>query len=191
MAASQEAHDARTTGPGRQALIDAAISVVARRGLRGLTYRAVAEEAGVTHALVTHHFGSRDAFIREVFNVSTREASAAVFDEEEPLDRFAANLPRLVAEEDELLRFQFELMLEAQRRPELRETIIRIGSEIEATIEARLERLGCGDEDGSLARFVHAVVDGLLLQQIVYRRPGDTESGLEILRELLATRTDR
>ncbi|MDW6064630.1 TetR family transcriptional regulator [Streptomyces sp. FXJ1.4098] len=28
-------------------------------GLRRLTYRAVAEEAGVTHGLVVHHFGSR------------------------------------------------------------------------------------------------------------------------------------
>jgi TetR/AcrR family transcriptional regulator, regulator of biofilm formation and stress response len=188
MAASKEAHDARTTGYGRQALIDAAIAVVARKGLRGLTYRAVAEEAGVTHALVTHHFGSRDAFIQELFDISTREAAAGVFDEAEPLHRFAANLPRLVEEEDELLRFQFELMLEARRRPVLRETIARIGSEIEAAIEAQLERLGCSDEDGSLARFVHAAVDGLLLQQIVYGR-GDTESGLEILRELLATRT--
>src|SRR5438552_12981604 len=50
-------------GAGREALLDAAIRVVARRGLRHLTYRAVAAEAGVTHGLVAHHFGSRDALL--------------------------------------------------------------------------------------------------------------------------------
>jgi DNA-binding transcriptional regulator YbjK len=32
-------------GEGRRALLDAAIRVVARQGLRGLTYRAVGKEA--------------------------------------------------------------------------------------------------------------------------------------------------
>lgn len=50
-------------GTGREALLNAAVRVVARGGLRKLTYRAVAEEAGVTHGLVVHHFGSRDALI--------------------------------------------------------------------------------------------------------------------------------
>jgi AcrR family transcriptional regulator len=50
-------------GEGRTALLDAAISVVSDRGLRGLTIRSVASEAGVTHGLVRHHFGSRDALI--------------------------------------------------------------------------------------------------------------------------------
>ncbi|WP_416979825.1 TetR family transcriptional regulator [Streptomyces sp. T028] len=44
-------------GEGRDALLIAAVRVVARDGLRKLTYRAVAAEAGVTHGLVAHHFG--------------------------------------------------------------------------------------------------------------------------------------
>src|SRR5438132_3593131 len=52
-------------GEGRQALLDAAVQVVGRSGLRGLTYRAVAAEAGVTQGLVAHHFGSRDRLIHE------------------------------------------------------------------------------------------------------------------------------
>lgn len=35
-----------TYGAGREALLNAAVRVVARGGLRKLTYRAVAEEAG-------------------------------------------------------------------------------------------------------------------------------------------------
>lgn len=52
-------------GEGREALLKAAVRVVARGGLRSLTYRAVAEEAGVAHSLVVHHFGSRAALIEE------------------------------------------------------------------------------------------------------------------------------
>ena len=43
---------------GREALLQAAVRVVADKGLRGLTFRAVAEEAGVNNTLVVHHFGS-------------------------------------------------------------------------------------------------------------------------------------
>jgi AcrR family transcriptional regulator len=44
-------------GDGRRALLEAVVRVVARHGLDALTYRAVAKEAGVTHGLVSYHFG--------------------------------------------------------------------------------------------------------------------------------------
>src|SRR3712207_8439845 len=50
-------------GEGRRALLAAAVHVVATRGLRHLTYRSVAQEAGVAHGLVAHHFGTRDALL--------------------------------------------------------------------------------------------------------------------------------
>src|SRR3954469_5294473 len=52
-------------GERRAALLSAAVRVLDRDGMRGLTYRAVAQEAGVSHGLVRHHFGSRDALIHE------------------------------------------------------------------------------------------------------------------------------
>ena len=61
-------------GTGREALLDAAVRVVARGGLRRLTYRAVAQEAGVTHGLVVHHFGSRDALIEEALAHAVRQS---------------------------------------------------------------------------------------------------------------------
>lgn len=59
--------------PSRDALLRAAIKVTARGGLRALTYRAVAEEAGVVRGLVRFHFGSRDALI-----MATRAVRRAV-----------------------------------------------------------------------------------------------------------------
>ncbi len=57
-------------GEGRAALLAAVVRIVAERGLRNLTYRAVAKEAGVTHGLVTHHFGTRDALIHAALEYS-------------------------------------------------------------------------------------------------------------------------
>src|SRR6185437_15171104 len=44
-------------GALRDALLEAAERVLERDGLAGLTLRAVAREAGVSHAAPTHHFG--------------------------------------------------------------------------------------------------------------------------------------
>src|SRR5947207_1746268 len=46
-------------GALRDALLQAAERVLERDGLAGLTLRAVAREAGVSHAAPTHHFGHR------------------------------------------------------------------------------------------------------------------------------------
>ena len=44
-------------GALHDALLKAAETVLERDGLAGLTLRAVAREAGVSHAAPTHHFG--------------------------------------------------------------------------------------------------------------------------------------
>lgn len=45
-------------GALRTALLDAAWSIVAEQGLEGLTMRACARQAGVSHAAPIHHFGN-------------------------------------------------------------------------------------------------------------------------------------
>lgn len=50
-------------GQGREALIRAAVEVAAVRGLRGMTFRAVAEAAGVNNALIAHHFRNREGLL--------------------------------------------------------------------------------------------------------------------------------
>ena len=123
-------------GEGRQALLDAAIRVVATSGLRGLTIRAVGAEAGVTHGLVRHHFGSRDALVEETLKYSARMSIAAssLDPERGDIDGLAANLPAMADQQAELQAFQFELLLEARRRPELLPHVRAIYDEyVEAT----------------------------------------------------------
>lgn len=172
-------------GPGRQALIDAAISVVARKGLRGLTYRSVAEEAGVTHALVTHYFGSRDAFILEALQSTIREAERGLFDDEQTLEDFAAPLSEFVSRERELLIFQYELMLESLRRPELVEPVHQMYKDVEKSTAEQFARLKVCDEDGALGRLVVAALDGLFLRHLVDGDQRNTEASVTMLRDLL------
>lgn len=47
----------------RSALLDATITVIARRGVRGLRVQEVAAEAGVSVPLLYHYFGSREGLL--------------------------------------------------------------------------------------------------------------------------------
>ena len=49
-----------------------------RDGLAGLTLRAVAREAGVSHAAPTHHFGDLTGLVSELAAVGYRQFSAAM-----------------------------------------------------------------------------------------------------------------
>src|SRR3954447_25589348 len=109
-------------GSGREALLDAATTVVARRGLRYLTYRSVASEAGVTHGLVAHHFGSRDALLTAALQHSVQrsiDVTALRTDSRTP-DDFVRGFAEMVERDPDLHAFQYEVLLEARRSPEAR-----------------------------------------------------------------------
>ena len=71
-------------GALRDALLEAAERVLERDGLAGLTLRAVAREAGVSHAAPTHHFGDLTGLVSELaaigfsqFNLAMVQAGAS------------------------------------------------------------------------------------------------------------------
>ena len=59
-------------------LLEAAERVLERDGLAGLTLRAVAREAGVSHAAPTHHFGDLTGLVSELAAIGFRQFSAAM-----------------------------------------------------------------------------------------------------------------
>jgi AcrR family transcriptional regulator len=65
-------------GALRDALLQAAERVLERDGLPGLTLRAVAREAGVSHAAPTHHFGDLTGLLSELAAIGYRQFSAAM-----------------------------------------------------------------------------------------------------------------
>jgi TetR/AcrR family transcriptional regulator, transcriptional repressor of bet genes len=52
----------------REQILESAMQVGAREGIRGLTVRAVAAEAGISHALVLFHFGSKARLVSDLLD---------------------------------------------------------------------------------------------------------------------------
>ena len=65
-------------GALHEALLKAAEKVLERDGLQGLTLRAVAREAGVSHAAPTHHFGDLTGLVSELAAIGFRRFNVAM-----------------------------------------------------------------------------------------------------------------
>jgi AcrR family transcriptional regulator len=172
---------------GREALLDATVRVVARDGLRGLTYRAVGAESGTTHGLVSYHFGTRQKLVLEAARHATGEALSAssLAQPTDRFDAFAAGLAQLARDRAEVHAFLFELALESRRNPALRPEVLSQYEEFRAATAAALAALGVEDPDGAGARLVFAAIDGLTLQQLVDGDEASTEAAVAVLRRAL------
>lgn len=171
-------------GDGRVALLEAAIRVGARQGLRGLTIRSAAAEAGVSHGLVRHHFGSRQQLVDEALEHAAR-MSMSTGDLEpgtgDPAD-FSRALEDIVAENPDMQAFQYEIAMEARRRPELLATNQAVYAQYREATQRELVRMGLAD-DPALAHAVFAMLDGLVLQKVLFGKP--VAPAIEWLRTML------
>ena len=174
-------------GQGREALLRAVIAVVSEGGLRNLTYRAVATQAGVTHGLVRHHFGSRDALIEAALDYALEQSlnDSSMTANLTSLDEFADSLAALIELDPDLQAFQFELVLEARRNPELLPYVERLYEGYRAATRDALASLGLRDEAAAAVAF--AALDGLAFQQVVFGTRDQTVEGIKALRTLLAS----
>ncbi len=163
------------------------LRAVDKHGFAGLTYRAVAAEAGVTHGLVSYHFGSLDAMITEALALAAdeaiRDSRMAISSGE--LAAFAKSISTLVSEHTEAQSYQYEVTFEARRRPELAGQVRTLYEKYYAVIEHSLTALGIPG-DRALTRLVFAALDGLVLQQLIFGDAGATDQSIERLREVLA-----
>lgn len=173
-------------GDGRDALLAAVIDVVAEKGLRGVTYRSVAGRAGVNHTLITHHFGSIEGLLAATLEWAVRRsidetglARVADFDEQ-----FADALLASVSSEPELQLFQFEMLLEARRKPELKALLDRLYDNYISTVETAL-RGRLIDTDDELSRAIFAALDGLMLQFLTFGNPDKIRSAVVQVGRLL------
>jgi len=155
-------------------ILEAALRVISRSGVDAATHRAVAAEAGVPLASTTYHFASKAELVRDALERVIERSIAAVERAAAPPlpDAPAALIERLVdlvraleAEDQAPMTAQYELMLEAGRRPGLRPLAVRWN---DAYMEA-MERLAlaAGLPDPALAAdTLTDLIDGALLNQI-------------------------
>jgi AcrR family transcriptional regulator len=174
-------------GEGREALLNAAVRVVAHGGLRKLTYRAVAQEAGTTHGLVVHHFGSRDALIEEALAHAIRTSlnTSALEPGTGEIADFSVGVSEMVTADPDIQAFQYELLLESRRRPELLPHLRALYDEYFDATRRELTRMLPDGAGRPLTRLVFAALDGLVLHQLVFGEPETTDAAIEELRALL------
>jgi AcrR family transcriptional regulator len=123
-------HDTSDTGPEgsraetrRRQVLDAALEVIAKRGVAQTRLVDVADEAGVSVGLVQHYFRRRETLLREAFAEALRQTFAD-FDEiaaaePEPLARLLRFLRQSVMSERWPIWLEFWAI--SFREPELRD----------------------------------------------------------------------
>ncbi|GAB2644780.1 TetR family transcriptional regulator [Gordonia jinhuaensis] len=154
-------------GQGRDALIAATIRIVSRQGIRKLTYRAVATEAGVTHGTIQHHFANLDDLLEAALEycVEISLDGSTLATGAQDIDDFVAGLSdSVLATLDEQV-FQYELVLESRRRPELRPHVDRYYATYREATRTSLRSLGLPD-DAETADVIFSAIDGLVFRAV-------------------------
>jgi DNA-binding transcriptional regulator YbjK len=166
----------------RAVIADAAISTIARNGMRGLTHRAVDRAAGLPEGSASYYFRTRQALLQATverlaeLTSADLQASATALDgapapappghDLDALAAFAAGLVAIwLTVGRERLLARYELALEATRRPELRQTLVDSGAAIRTAVANRFAAAGVRDPHERAADFA-AFIDGLLFDQI-------------------------
>ncbi|MEV0384874.1 TetR family transcriptional regulator [Nonomuraea sp. NPDC050643] len=167
----------------RARLLEAAIDIACSEGPHMVTYRAVAARASVSHGLVRHHFGTREAMLAEALELAAlREARRG------PLTAgCAGDVARGLVESldgDRLLRF--DLVLDAIRGGDGRGAALTVYDHRMREIAATLSGLRIEDPGGHWAALVCAALDGLALQHALYGSPQRAEAIAGRVAELLA-----
>jgi TetR/AcrR family transcriptional regulator, regulator of biofilm formation and stress response len=161
----------RRHDPGRRdRLIDAALTVIAERGVAGTTHREIARSADVPLGSMTYHFASLEEVLAEAFTRHA-ESVARVFDERlgAASDRAAAVEAVVALVSDGLLNpghnlvLTVELYVAAARRPGLR----AVTQAWMARSRRALER----HFDPTTARELDALIEGLVLHSALSTDP--------------------
>ncbi|MFF4046568.1 TetR/AcrR family transcriptional regulator [Streptomyces chartreusis] len=187
----------RTTGAPRADLVaDTALALLAERGMRGLTHRAVDETAGLPQGSTSNVARTRQALLElTVRRLADREAKVLALEEmPDPrggLDSLADGLAlathRSLTRNRELTLARYELALEATRRPELRAYFDATGARFRDQLSALVTALG----STAPARHVLSLVawaDGLMFNCVAGSFNAEVPSLDEVragLRELL------
>ena len=184
-------------GALQEALLTAAERILERDGLPGLTLRAAAREAGVSHAAPTHHFGDLTGLLSELAAVGFRRFRQALL---AAADRQTAPGARLDAMGSAYVAFaktypgMFTLMFRSERldtaRPVLAEAMDLAGAALGQAVGAQRQETIVKQAPTlqQAARMVRAwsmvhgfavlLLDGRLREFLAHLPPGETEATL-------------
>jgi DNA-binding transcriptional regulator YbjK len=187
MAVAQQATQGR-----REQILEATLRVIGRSGREAVTHRAVAEEAGVPLGSTTYYFDSRDDLLAQALEHVAGEAVRryarlaeelrSVTSPEELADGLLSELMS-AAEDRTAYIAEYELWLEAGRRPELREAAESWCDAEQHAVAGAMESLGSRDP-ATDASLVVAAIDGLG-ERLLGREDDPAKAAKELRPELV------
>ncbi|WP_406860206.1 TetR family transcriptional regulator [Streptomyces sp. HUAS MG47] len=168
----------------RRRIVDAALRVVGRDGIAGLSHRTAAAEADVPLGSTTYHFGSLDELLVAALR-QANEGFAAILRESEtladPSADLAAELARLTGVwlrgDRTGVELEYELYLAALRRPALRPVAAEWTEQVTTLLTRRT--------DPATARAVAALMDGIGLQVLLTGGAYDEAYAREMLARII------
>ncbi|WP_039932021.1 TetR/AcrR family transcriptional regulator [Streptomyces viridochromogenes] len=191
----------RAAGPSRSDLVaDAALSLLAERGMRGLTHRAVDEAAGLPQGSTSNLARTRQALLElAVRRLADREARVLALHEmpdprsgtDSLADALALATHRALTSNRALTLARYELALEATRRPELRACFDATGARFRDQLAALVTGMGSTDPARHTLSLI-AWADGLMFSCVAGSFGAEVPSLAQVragLRELLAGMT--
>jgi AcrR family transcriptional regulator len=182
-------------------IADTTIDLLAARGSRGLTHRAVDAAAGLPDGSTSYYFRSRGALL---IAAAERLAQLDLAPGDQPNPAVAAEratgvhdlcdlFARLVHEQATTYRrrtlARYELSLEAARNPEVAAVMTAIGSSFTGIAARMLENLGARDPVGD-ARALIAACAGLVFESTLGAQQSYTQHEIRaVICDLLTART--
>jgi len=175
---------AAPAGDRRAAIVEATLRVIGERGADAVTHRAVAAEAGVPLASTTYYFASKGELVREAFALAIERSLDLVEDhaaraDGSVVDRLVALAEAQLADVRAPLAAQFELMLEAGRRPQLHDLAARWDERYRAAVT----KLVRDEVDVEVAL---CLLEGALINQVAFPVEGFADGPLRRMLERVA-----
>ena len=140
----------------RNLILDAAIGVIARKGVRGLRVEVVAAEAGVAVSLIYYYFGSRNGLVRATLDHANERAARAA-----PSGVRAALLAELDDAARDTSTVWGEIQASAVFEPGLREQVREATEAWVALVASGIEAEAPQVDARAAAERLTALVDGL------------------------------
>ncbi len=173
----------------REAVLRAAVEIVAESGTGAATHRAIAGRAGLPPATPSYFFDSIDELLVEAtrhFTAQQAAAYEALTAElvDAPAAEFAARFAHALMSSDRTVELaQVEAYLHAARDPAVRPGAAAVMDAFERATVTSLTALGVAEPE-RYARTFMAFVDGFLLQHLANPRPDDEARLREGLEDL-------
>jgi TetR/AcrR family transcriptional regulator, regulator of biofilm formation and stress response len=164
----------------KERIVTAALEVLARDGIAGITHRAIGSAADVPLGSITYHFATLDDIVYQAFETHVDKLAsrfevrlAACNDEDDLIECIAGAITDDLAAHPNELAVTYELYGDAVRNPETRRLTQRWIERAEDALAQHFDR--------TTAQLVDVAVEGLMVRMSIAQQPISKEEVRHLL----------